>query len=117
MFAVGGDELRRQLLGHLDLSDERMRQQRGRDPVDSAVQGGLQGEFLVRRHMGDESGEERLYGRDGQGSRSLPVDAGGHLDDGVVGEEGQRAVVADVGDADVTGVGGEGVHQLYGGLG
>ena len=90
--AVVGEEPVGQPVGEVDLPDERMGEQGLEHPLVAAAQGGLEGQVLVRRDVGDQAGVQRLRAAaTGSGADAGAVDLGGHLDDRVVGQERQGA--------------------------
>jgi hypothetical protein len=61
----------------VELTDERVREQRLLDAVPAAVDRGVQGEVLVRGDVADQPGEERVDGRDRQrAGPPAPITAG-----------------------------------------
>ena len=89
-----GDQPVGQPVGEVDLADQRVREQGVEDPVAPAVEGGVERELLVGRHVAISPAYSGSSGATGTGSAPCRADPGRHLDDVVVVEERQRAVVA-----------------------
>ena len=116
VLAVGGEQLLGQLLDRRHLPDERVREQRLVDELAVARDRGRSGQPLVG---GDVLHEPEQLGRERrllERLRASGGDARRDLDRVVVGEAGERAVVADVDDLGVAGVAREGGDELRGGL-
>src|SRR5262245_5327273 len=96
--AVVGDQAVGEPVREVDLSDERVSEQRLEHPVVAAAQRGVEREVLVRRDRRDQPGVQRLERCHRQRAYAGAVDRGGHLDHRVVGQERQGAVVAEVDD-------------------
>jgi hypothetical protein len=105
-----------QLAGHIDGVDQRVQREglhRGR------ARGGLGGGqhlALDRLDRADQAGGVVGQRGDGDGVGAVGVDEAGHLDDGVVVEHGEGALVADVEDQGGALVAGDGPHQGEGDL-
>src|SRR3954451_21590958 len=94
--AVVGDQPVGESVGEVDLPDERVRQEGLEHAVVAAPESSVERQVLVRRDRRDEPGAQRLKRGHWSGAYAGAVDHGGHLDHGVVREEGQGAVVAQV---------------------
>ena len=99
------------------LADQRVREQGAVHAVAPAVDRGVERELLVRRHVRDQSGEQRVERLDRLGGHPCAADPGGHLDHALSSRNGRRAVVAEVDHLHVAAVGHQRGDQVDRGLG
>ena len=108
---VGREQPLDQLLRRPPLPDERMGEQRLARVGGVATECGGDGEPLVGRHVLRRPEQFRCERRLRQRDGDAVLDARRHLDDVVVGEPRERAVVPDVDLVQLAGAGGERCHE------
>ena len=99
------------------MADERVGQQCPEYAFPSAMDSCFECQLLVRRDVRDEAGEERVNRSRGLSSGALPADLCRYLDDSMISEEGQRAVIPQVDHLHIPPIGDQGRHQIHRGLG